>query len=121
MIYAFILLFAGGMVLGGAWSFYRSHKPWWATLALASCWAWHRLLVLAPADRLTGTPRRPAPAVPARSPLPEFLGSRHSPYSLHPRTSCTPRSPRTPAAPTSDLESLQGVDPETTRFQEAPL
>nr|WP_181861547.1 hypothetical protein [Brachybacterium alimentarium] len=35
MIYAFILLFAGGMVLGGAWSFYRSQKPWWATLALA--------------------------------------------------------------------------------------
>lgn len=34
MIYAFILLFAGGMTLGGAWSFYRSKKPWWATLGL---------------------------------------------------------------------------------------
>ena len=30
MILAFVMLFAGGMILGGAWSFYRSKKPWWA-------------------------------------------------------------------------------------------
>ncbi|GAA1490358.1 hypothetical protein [Brachybacterium sacelli] len=35
MIYAFLLLFAGGMVLGGAWSFYRSRKPWWAVAGMA--------------------------------------------------------------------------------------
>ena len=35
MILAFVMLFAGGMLLGGAWSFYRSKKPWWAIVALA--------------------------------------------------------------------------------------
>ncbi|GAA1485736.1 hypothetical protein [Brachybacterium fresconis] len=35
MIYAFLLLFAGGMVLGGAWSFHRSQKPRWAVVAMA--------------------------------------------------------------------------------------
>jgi hypothetical protein len=35
MILAFAMLFAGGMLLGGAWSFYRSKKPWWATAGLA--------------------------------------------------------------------------------------
>ncbi|HEX7350263.1 hypothetical protein [Brachybacterium sp.] len=34
MILAFAMLFAGGMLLGGTWSFYRSKKPWWATLGL---------------------------------------------------------------------------------------
>jgi len=34
MILAFIMLFAGGMLLGGVWSFYRSKKPWWAILGL---------------------------------------------------------------------------------------
>ncbi|HJC68829.1 hypothetical protein [Brachybacterium sp. EE-P12] len=34
MILAFVMLFAGGMILGGAWSFYRSKKPWWAVLGL---------------------------------------------------------------------------------------
>ncbi|MDN6304165.1 MAG: hypothetical protein ACTHV2_13550 [Brachybacterium sp.] len=31
MFFAFLTLFVGGMLLGGAWSFYRSKKPWWAT------------------------------------------------------------------------------------------
>ena len=35
MILAFLMLFAGGMLLGGAWSFYRSKKPWWAIAGLA--------------------------------------------------------------------------------------
>jgi hypothetical protein len=35
MIIAFLMLFAGGMLLGGAWSFYRSKKPWWAIVGLA--------------------------------------------------------------------------------------
>lgn len=35
MILAFVMLFAGGMILGGAWSFYRARKPWWAIVALA--------------------------------------------------------------------------------------
>ncbi|WP_197466640.1 hypothetical protein [Brachybacterium sp. sponge] len=35
MILAFLMLFAGGMLLGGAWSFYRSKKPWWAVAGLA--------------------------------------------------------------------------------------
>ena len=34
MILAFFMLFAGGMLIGGAWSFYRSKKPWWAYLGL---------------------------------------------------------------------------------------
>ena len=34
MMLAFLTLFAGGMLLGGAWSFFRSKKPWWATLGL---------------------------------------------------------------------------------------
>lgn len=34
MMVAFLTLFAGGMMLGGAWSFYRSKKPWWAIAAL---------------------------------------------------------------------------------------
>ena len=29
MILAFLMLFAGGMLLGGAWSLYRSKKKWW--------------------------------------------------------------------------------------------
>jgi peptidoglycan/LPS O-acetylase OafA/YrhL len=35
MILAFALLFAGGMILGGAWSFYRSKRPWWSIAGLA--------------------------------------------------------------------------------------
>ncbi|WP_193103175.1 hypothetical protein [Brachybacterium sp. FME24] len=35
MLLAFAVLFAGGMFLGGAWSFYRSQKPWWAIAGLA--------------------------------------------------------------------------------------
>ncbi|MFC7376355.1 hypothetical protein ACFQRD_13885 [Brachybacterium sp. GCM10030268] len=35
MIGAFLMLFAGGMLLGGAWSFYRARKPWWATVGFA--------------------------------------------------------------------------------------
>ena len=34
MILAFFMLFAGGMLIGGAWSFYRSKKPWWAYLCV---------------------------------------------------------------------------------------
>ena len=34
MILAFIMLFAGGMLIGGAWSFHRSRKPWWSRIAL---------------------------------------------------------------------------------------
>ncbi|MDN5821355.1 MAG: hypothetical protein L0H74_13175 [Brachybacterium sp.] len=34
MFLAFLTLFAGGMLLGGAWSFYRSQKPWWAIVGL---------------------------------------------------------------------------------------
>lgn len=34
MIVAFLMLFAGGMLLGGAWSFFRSKKPWWMTAGL---------------------------------------------------------------------------------------
>lgn len=36
MIIAFLMLFAGGMILGGAWSFYRSKKPWWSVVGLAA-------------------------------------------------------------------------------------
>ena len=36
MILAFVMLFAGGMLLGGTWSFYRTRKPWWATVAMAA-------------------------------------------------------------------------------------
>lgn len=35
MILAFVMLFTGGMLIGGAWSFHRSKKPWWSVLALA--------------------------------------------------------------------------------------
>ncbi|MFC0672909.1 hypothetical protein [Brachybacterium hainanense] len=31
---AFIMLFAGGMLLGGTWSFFRTKKPWWQTALL---------------------------------------------------------------------------------------
>lgn len=34
MIYAFILLVVGGMLLGGAWSFHRQHKPLWSVILL---------------------------------------------------------------------------------------
>jgi peptidoglycan/LPS O-acetylase OafA/YrhL len=34
MILAFVMLFAGGMLLGGAWSFHRSGKPWWLRILL---------------------------------------------------------------------------------------
>lgn len=34
MILAFLMLFAGGMLLGGAWSFWRSKKPLWSVIAL---------------------------------------------------------------------------------------
>lgn len=36
MIPAFITLFLGGMVLGGAWSLHRSGRPWWAVLLVAA-------------------------------------------------------------------------------------
>lgn len=36
MILAFVMLFAGGMLLGGTWSFYRARKPWWAVVAMAA-------------------------------------------------------------------------------------
>ncbi|WP_198684044.1 hypothetical protein [Brachybacterium sp. YJGR34] len=29
-----MMLFAGGMLLGGAWSFFRAKKPWWAAAGL---------------------------------------------------------------------------------------
>ncbi|MGY5766372.1 hypothetical protein ACXET9_14375 [Brachybacterium sp. DNPG3] len=35
MILAFIMLFAGFMLVGGAWSFFRQKKPWWSIAALA--------------------------------------------------------------------------------------
>ncbi|MGP9538764.1 hypothetical protein ACT3SP_12180 [Brachybacterium sp. AOP43-C2-M15] len=35
MILAFLVLFAGGMMIGGAWSFHRSKKPWWSVVGLA--------------------------------------------------------------------------------------
>lgn len=35
MILAFVMLFAGGVLAGGAWSFLRARKPWWATALLA--------------------------------------------------------------------------------------
>lgn len=35
MILAFAMLFVGGMLAGGAWSFHRSGKPWWSVLGLA--------------------------------------------------------------------------------------
>lgn len=34
MILAFVMLFIGGMLVGGAWSFHRSGKPWWMSLLL---------------------------------------------------------------------------------------
>jgi len=35
VILAFLMLFAGGLLLGGAWSFLRSKKPLWSVIALA--------------------------------------------------------------------------------------
>lgn len=35
MILAFVMLFIGGLLLGGVWSFFRSKKPWWATAGVA--------------------------------------------------------------------------------------
>lgn len=35
MLLAFLMLFAGGMLVGGAWSFARSKKPWWSVAVLA--------------------------------------------------------------------------------------
>ncbi|SLM88849.1 hypothetical protein [Brachybacterium nesterenkovii] len=35
MIYAFISLIVGGILLGGAWSFHQQGKPWWARILLA--------------------------------------------------------------------------------------
>lgn len=35
MIYAFILLIVGGVLLGGAWSFHQQRKPWWSRILLA--------------------------------------------------------------------------------------
>ncbi|MEE1652076.1 hypothetical protein V1260_14945 [Brachybacterium sp. J144] len=35
MILAFLMLFAGGMILGGAWSFHRSKRPRWQIVAMA--------------------------------------------------------------------------------------
>lgn len=34
MILAFVMLFVGGMLIGGAWSLYRSKKPWWLVAAV---------------------------------------------------------------------------------------
>jgi negative regulator of sigma E activity len=34
MILAFVMLFAGGMLAGGAYSFFRSRKPWWSVALL---------------------------------------------------------------------------------------
>ena len=31
---AFSMLFVGGLLVGGAWSFHRSGKPWWSVAAL---------------------------------------------------------------------------------------
>ena len=36
MIGAFVMLFVGAALLGGAYSFFRSRKPWWSVLALAA-------------------------------------------------------------------------------------
>ncbi len=35
MILAFVMLFTGGLLAGGAWSFFRGRKPWWATALLS--------------------------------------------------------------------------------------
>ena len=35
MIGAFVMLFVGGALVGGAYSFFRSKKPWWAIAGLA--------------------------------------------------------------------------------------
>ncbi|WP_087484299.1 hypothetical protein [Brachybacterium massiliense] len=34
MIGAFVMLFVGGALVGGAYSFFRSKKPWWSVAAL---------------------------------------------------------------------------------------
>lgn len=34
LILAYLMLFAGGMIVGGAWSFYKSRRPWWVTVAM---------------------------------------------------------------------------------------
>lgn len=34
LVLAYVMLFVGGMMVGGAWSFYRAHRPWWATVLL---------------------------------------------------------------------------------------
>lgn len=36
MIYAFIVLVVGGMLLGGAWSLHQQRKPLWASILLAA-------------------------------------------------------------------------------------
>ncbi|AXK45624.1 hypothetical protein [Brachybacterium saurashtrense] len=34
MIVAWLMLFVGGMLIGGSWSFFRARKPWWSSLGL---------------------------------------------------------------------------------------
>lgn len=36
MIYAFILLVVGGVLVGGAWSFRGQRKPLWSVIVLAA-------------------------------------------------------------------------------------
>ncbi|CAM4073170.1 hypothetical protein M3A96_06760 [Helcobacillus massiliensis] len=35
MILAFIMLFVGAILLGGAWSFAKQRHPWWSVAVLA--------------------------------------------------------------------------------------
>lgn len=34
LVLAYIMLFAGGMMIGGAWSFYKNKRPWWSVVLL---------------------------------------------------------------------------------------
>lgn len=35
MIYGYLVLIVGGMLIGGSWSFWRQRKPLWSSILLA--------------------------------------------------------------------------------------
>src|SRR5699024_10884227 len=81
MILAFFMLFAGGMLICGAWSFYRSKKPWWAYLGVLLlgllCFGisiWRIQTGLAPIPPRQPLPRHPDPDPAGTAPHPPLPG-----------------------------------------------